>query len=155
MTEFKILDNGIELYYSNYQILNEEEFQVVVRAERWNSDMARYEGLDVILPSGEIDNIEYLKSNQIEEFKEVVFQNQEEIVKSARRDSYIDEGDNLIEFSSIDSEKEVKDNKDSVEKDNKLLMVDEEEMKLFNYEFEKEEKEEKPSFFKRILSKLF
>ena len=111
MTEFKVLDNGIELFYSNLQVLEDNEFEVTVRAEKWNPNMARYEGLDVIIPKKRIENIEYLKPSQIDEFVDSVVCNQEEIIELAKADSLLNEGDNLIEFDSEKNNKEKSDKK--------------------------------------------
>lgn len=89
MTEFKILDNGIELFYSNLTVSNKGDYSVTVRAERWNSGMFRYEGLDMKIPSGEIENIDFLKNSQLKEFKESIIENQDEIIKLAKDDSIL------------------------------------------------------------------
>lgn len=115
MTEFKILDNGIELFYSNLLVLENNGFEVTVRAERWNPSMVRYEGLDVIIPEKRIENVEYLKTSQIGEFINSVIQNQEEIIRLAKADSFLDESDNLIDF-------DIK--KEEINKDLELLNSD-------------------------------
>ena len=162
MTEFKILDNGIELYYSNLLLLEEEgeeEYQVTVRAEKWNSDMFRYEGLDVVLPSGKIENIEFLKSNQIEEFKNSILENQEDIIKLAKKDSLLfDEGDDLIELSEKSSDKEKDKEPEIIKKEERNEIIEEiesERMDGFVEIIEIPEKKEEPSFFQKLLNRFF
>ena len=164
MTEFKILDNGIELFYSNLLLLNDGEYQVTVRAERYNSDMFRYEGLDVILPSGDIENIEFLKNSQIDEFRKSVLDNKEEILKLAKKDSILldeDEGDNMIELSS-DSLEKISETNDAKEQEQVLFAgIDMKEGKSFEKFISSEKLEgevvikEKPSFFQKLLNKIF
>lgn len=161
MTEFKILDNGIELFYSNLLLLDDGEYRVTVRAERYNSDMFRYEGLDVILPSGNIENIEYLKKNQIDEFKNSVLENKEEILRLAKEDSLIDEeideGDDMIELLEIDSKhSEI----EKVKKDLEMSSIDMKEGKAFEEFISSDKLEESDtkvelSFFQRLLNKIF
>ena len=98
MNEFKTFDNGIELSYSNVNYNKDDDAYVTVRAERWNHPYSRYEGLDYIIPSGEIQNIDNLKKREVETFVNLIKEYEKEIFKLAKENSFIDEGDNLIDF---------------------------------------------------------
>lgn len=161
MTEFKILDNGIELFYSNLLLLDDGEYRVTVRAERYNSDMFRYEGLDVILPSGDIENIEYLKKNQIDEFKGSVLKNKEEILRLAKEDSLlVDDGDDMIGLEEIDSTKDNNKKLENNQEEQVISDIDMKEGKAFEEFISSDKLEEpdtkvEPSFFQRLLNKIF
>ena len=65
MNEFKTFNDGVEISYSNLDRDKEGKEFVKVRVERWNYEYQRFEGLDMVIPSGIFIKVEYWSMHKI------------------------------------------------------------------------------------------